>query len=198
MTAMTSPRRCPFCDYLPVPIVQWNHEAQLHEEAFATLLEGPSRRMMQRSEQTLAILLVKLRISKSDRPCEDRSYLAEARPPERGCSQDAFILDRSAAARLCGLRTRPGSSRSNGSWGGPSHVSAAVPAHESGTMSIRVPFVGDLDGRRHGENRGLRTNSGRGTASSPIGGISRHGTGRLTCPSRNSTTCPSPCSAISG
>ncbi len=52
-------------DYLPVAQVLWNHEGlTFREEAFATLLEGPlSPDNPLRSEQTPAILMVKLHVS---------------------------------------------------------------------------------------------------------------------------------------
>jgi len=52
-------------NYLPVPIVRWNHQGlNYYEQAFVTLLEGPlSPYDPERNEQTPAILMIKLNVS---------------------------------------------------------------------------------------------------------------------------------------
>jgi hypothetical protein len=135
-------------DYLPVPIVRWNHEGlSFYEEAFVTLLEGPlSPYDSQRSEQTPAILVVRLRISNpTDRVKTAHVWLKPDRLNEM-VLQDAFVLDKigdSMFVRAC-VNTPQGAVATVES--GAVHHTFAVPAHESATMSVRVPFVGDLTG----------------------------------------------------
>jgi hypothetical protein len=135
-------------DYLPVPVVRWNHEGlSFDEEAFVTLLEGPlSPYDAQRSEQTPAVLMARLRVSNpTDHAKTAHIWLKPDRLHEM-VLQDAFILDKIGASAFvrAQVNTAPGAAAAIEA--GAVHYMLAVPAHESAAMSIRVPFVGDLTG----------------------------------------------------
>jgi hypothetical protein len=136
-------------DYLPVPVVRWNHDGlSFEEEAFVTLLEGPlSPYDSQRSEQTPAILIVRLRISN---PTDHEKTAHIWLKPDRlndVVLQDVFILDKiggNTFVRAC-VNAPKGAVAVLEK--GAIHHTFAVAAHQSTGMSIRVPFVGDLAGK---------------------------------------------------
>jgi hypothetical protein len=133
-------------DYLPVPVVRWNHEGlSFQEEAFATLLEGPlSPYDSQRSEQTPAILIVRLRISNpTDRDQTAHLWLKPDRLNQM-VLQDTFVLDKIGGSTFLRAYVNAPKGAVAAVEGGAVHHTFAVAAHESATMSIRVPFVGDL------------------------------------------------------
>lgn len=140
-------------DYLPVPIVRWNHEKlNFDEEAFATLLEGPlSPYDRQRSEQTPAILMVKLRISN---PTDNDKVAHVWLKPDRLGNivlQDAFIMDKKGENTFVRAYTNTPEGAVTMIETGAVHCMLAVPAHNSVAMFVSVPFVGDLtkqDGAR--------------------------------------------------
>jgi len=140
-------------DYLPVPIVLWNHEKlNYYEEAFVTLLEGPlSPDDAQRSEQTPAILMVKLRISNpTDTAATAHVWL---RPDHLNSIvlQNGFIIDRIGENTFVRAYVNKPKDAVAGIEKEAIHHTLAIPAHESVTMFVSVPFVGDLteqDGAR--------------------------------------------------
>jgi hypothetical protein len=135
-------------DYLPVPIVRWNHDGlSFYEEAFVTLLEGPlSPYDSQRSEQTPAILVVRLRLSNpTDRAKTAHVWLRPDRLNDM-VLQEAFILDKIGSSTFVRAYVNTPKDAVAAMESGAVHHTFAVPAHESATMSVRVPFVGDLTG----------------------------------------------------
>jgi len=133
-------------DYLPVPIVRWNHEKlNFHEEAFVTLLEGPlSPYDSRRSEQTPAILMLKLNVSNPTD--EARTAHVWLRPDrlDRIRLQDDFVMDtiRDRAFVRAHVKTPTGTvARIEKE---AVHHALPVPAHQSAVMYLAVPFVGDL------------------------------------------------------
>ena len=140
-------------DYLPVPIVRWNHEGlSFYEEAFATLLEGPlSPYDPQRSEQTPAILMMSLRISNpTDQDKTAHVWLKPDRLNDM-ILRDALILDKvgqSIFVRAC-VNAPAGTNATIEA--GAIHHALPIGAHQSTVVYLRVPFVGDLtdkDGAR--------------------------------------------------
>jgi len=152
-------------DYLPVPVVQWNHDGlSFDEEAFVTLLEGPlSPYDSQRSEQTPAILIVRLRISNpTDHAKTAHIWLKPDRLNDM-VLQDGFILDKiggNAFVRACVNAPKDAVAIIEN---GAVHHTFAVAAHQSAELSIRVPFVGDLAGKDGAKIAALdeRTERGR-------------------------------------
>jgi hypothetical protein len=135
-------------DYLPVPVVRWNHEGlSFHEEAFVTLLDGPlSPYDSQRSEQTPAILIVRLRVSNpTDRAKTAHVWLKPDRLNDM-VLQDAFILDKIGGRAFVRAHVNAPRDAVAAMESRAVHHAFAVAAHESATMSIRIPFVGDLTG----------------------------------------------------
>lgn len=133
-------------DYLPVPIVRWNHEGlSFFEEPFVTLLEGPlSPYDPQRSEQTPAVLMLKLRISNpTDTDKTAHIWLKPDRLHEI-VLQDAFILDKigeNTFVRACLDAPKDAVAALEE---GAIHQKLPIAAHQSTSVVIRVPFVGDL------------------------------------------------------
>ncbi len=135
-------------DYLPVPIVRWNQDGlSFYEEAFATLLKGPlSPYDAQRSEQTPAILVVRLRIAN---PTDQVKTAHVWLRPDRLNSmvlQGALILDKMGDNLFVRAHVSAPPGASAVVDGGAVHHTFVVPAHQSTAMSIRAPFVGDLAG----------------------------------------------------
>ncbi len=133
-------------DYLPVPIVRWNHEGlSFLEEAFVTLLEGPlSPYDARRSEQTPAILMVRLNISNpTDAAKTAHIWLKPDRLHEM-VLQDAFILDKIGENTYVRAYLDAPKNAVAGMEDGAIHQKLPIAAHQSASMVIRVPFVGDL------------------------------------------------------
>ncbi len=133
-------------DYLPVPVVRWNHEGlSFHEEAFVTLLEGPlSPYDPQRNEQTPAILVVQLRISNpTDQDKIAHIWLKPDHLTEM-ILRDAVILDRMGGGTFVRACVNAPQGTAAAIEDGAVHYTSGVAAHQSITMSVRVPFVGDL------------------------------------------------------
>ena len=140
-------------DYLPVPIVRWNHEGlSFYEEAFVTLLDGPlSPYDSQRSEQTPAILMLRLRISNpTDAARTAHIWLKPDRLYDM-VLQDAFILDKVGENRFLRMHVDAPDGAIAAIEEGAIHHKLPIAAHQSTEMTLRVPFVGDLsaeDGAR--------------------------------------------------
>jgi hypothetical protein len=133
-------------DYLPVPLVRWNHDGLgFYEEAFVTLLEGPlSPYDPQRSEQTPAILMVRLRISNpTDREKAAHIWLRPDRLNDM-VLQDTSILDKMGGSAFVRAQVNAPKGAVTAIENGAVHYTFAVAAHQSTMMSVRVPFVGDL------------------------------------------------------
>lgn len=136
-------------DYLPVPQVSWSHEGLLYrEEGFATLLEGPlSPYDVARDEQTPAILMVKLNISNPSNEEKTAHVWLKAESLNHPLLQDLFILDQINGKNYIRAKIKL-----------PEGVSISdikiiqnavdlpfiIPANESVTLCLSVPFVGDL------------------------------------------------------
>ena len=134
-------------DYLPVPVVRWNHEGlSFQEEAFVTLLEGPSVPYdPQRSEQTPAILMVQAPHFEPDRSAKTAHIWLK---PDRLEGDDPSRHGHSGQDRATSTFVRACVNAPQGTItaieNGAVHHTSAVGAHQSTTMFIRVPFVGDL------------------------------------------------------
>ncbi len=134
-------------DYLPAAIVRWNNEKLNYcEEAFVTLLEGPlSPYDPHRSEQTPAILMVKLRISN---PTDEAKAAHIRLRPDRLNDiilRDGIVMDRIGGQtflRAC-VKTPAGSTAKIENEA--VHQTFAVGPHTSADMYISIPFVGDLN-----------------------------------------------------
>ena len=140
-------------DYLPAPVVRWNHEQlSFHEESFVTLLEGPlSPYDPQRSEQTPAILMLRLRISNpTDADKTAHVWLKPDRLHDM-VLQDGFVLDKIGENTFLRMHLDAPDGGVTAIEEGAIHHRLPIAAHQSAEMIIGVPFVGDLtakDGAR--------------------------------------------------
>ena len=133
-------------DYLPMPIVRWNHEnLGFREESFVTLLNGPlSPYDPQRSEQTPAILMLKLNISN---PTDAARTAHVWLRPDRlnGVSlQDDFVTDTIGGMAFLRAHVEAPTGTVAKIEKEAVHYAFPVAAQESADMYIAVPFVGDL------------------------------------------------------
>ena len=85
-------------DYLPVAEANWNHEGLVYqEEGFTTLLEGPlSPYDDTRSEQTPAILMVKLSVSNPSVENKSTHVWLKGEPIDQAALQDFCLVDQIA------------------------------------------------------------------------------------------------------
>lgn len=136
-------------DYLPVPEVTWNHEGlNYHEEAFATLLEGTlSPYDKRRDEQTPAILMLKLNIS-NPTPEEKQTHIwFKAETIENPSLHDLFIMDEINGKNYVRAKIKlPQGAISSGIRliQNAFDIPVTIPASESVSLYLSVPFVGDL------------------------------------------------------
>lgn len=136
-------------DYLPVPEVTWAQEGLLYrEEAFATLLEGPlSPYDPQRNEQTPAILMVRLDVSNPTN-AEKTTYIwIKGKPIEKLLLDDLFIVDEKneKAYIRAGVKLPEGIPSSELKVVDDAvNMSFVVPANQTKTVYLSVPFVSDL------------------------------------------------------
>ncbi len=136
-------------DYLPVTEVQWNHDSLIYqEEAFVTLLEGPlSPGDKQRSEQTPAILMVKLNISNPTTKYQTAHVWLKASSLERPMLQDLFIIDQKNEENYIRAKIKlpeGASAKEVKMEQNAVEMPLIIPASESVSLYISVPFVGDL------------------------------------------------------
>jgi len=133
-------------DYLPVALVRWNHEGlTFQEEAFVTLLEGPlSPYDAQRSEQTPAILIVQLRISNPTNQEKTAHIWLKPDHLKEMILRDAVILDRMDDGAFVRAYVNAPQGTIAAIDNGALHYTFAAASHQSATVSVRVPFVGDL------------------------------------------------------
>ncbi|MBN1507174.1 MAG: hypothetical protein JW955_10035 [Sedimentisphaerales bacterium] len=133
-------------DYLPVPIVRWNHDGlSFYEEAFATLLDGPlSPYDSQRSEQTPAILMLRLRIlNPTDVAKTAHIWLKPDRLYDIGL-QGAVVLDKIGENTFLRMHMDAPDGATAAVEKGAIHHKLPVGAHQATELILRVPFVGDL------------------------------------------------------
>jgi len=140
-------------DYLPVPIVRWNHDGlSFSEEAFVTLLEGPlSPYDSQRSEQTPAILMLRLRISNPTDAAKTAHIWLKPDRLHDMVLREAFVLDKIDGNTFVRAHLDAPKGTVAAMEEGAIHHKLPIAAHQSTVMTIRVPFVGDLtakDGAR--------------------------------------------------
>ncbi len=136
-------------DYLPVPEVTWARDGVLYrEEAFATLLEGPlSPYDPQRSEQTPAVLMVRIDVSNPSDEAKPAFIWLKGNPIDKLVLQDLFIMDEKKEGTYirAGLKLPKGVTSSEIKIIDDAMcIPFAVPANESKFLYLSVPFVGDL------------------------------------------------------
>ena len=136
-------------DYLPVPEVSWNHEGLLYlEEGFATLLEGPlSPYDVNRYEQTPSILMVKLNISNPTNEERTSHVWLKAETLDHPLLQDLFILDQKNGKNYIRAKIKlpEGVSQSDIKLvQNAFDLPLNIPANQTVTLYLSVPFVGDL------------------------------------------------------
>lgn len=132
-------------DYLPVAEVSWNHEGLIYrEEGFATLLEGPlSPYDVNRDEQTPAILMVRLNISNPTNEEKIAHVWLKGGPIDQPQLKDLFFMDQNYIRAKIKLPD-----------GVPSSdikliqdaldIPLIIPANQSLSLYLSMPFVGDL------------------------------------------------------
>ena len=136
-------------NYLPVPIVRWNHQGlNYYEQAFVTLLEGPlSPYDPERNEQTPAILMIKLNVSNPTNDEKTAHLWLKPDSLNKMFLQDNFIMDQMDGGPFIRAYVRlpqAGSCTKAKIEKEAAHYGLKVRANESVSMYIYVPFVGDL------------------------------------------------------
>ncbi len=136
-------------NYLPVPQVLWNHEGlTFREEAFATLLEGPlSPDDLLRSEQTPAILMVKLDVSNPTSQPKTAHVWLKANAIDQIQLRDLAVFDRREGNDYIRATIKlpdgviPANAKINN---GAVVLSFEIGANQSVPLYFSFPFVGDL------------------------------------------------------
>jgi hypothetical protein len=136
-------------DYLPVAEVSWNQEGIIYqEEGFATVLEGPlSPNDVHRDEQTPAILMVKLNISNPSNEEKTAHVWLKADSLDHLVLQDLFILDQKNGKNYVRAKIKlPDGTNHSDIKAGKNAVDmpVTIPANNSVSLYLSVPFVGDL------------------------------------------------------
>lgn len=135
-------------DYLPVPVVTWSQDSLLYrEEAFATLLEGPlSPYDEQRSEQTPAVLMVKLEVSNPYNKDKTACIWLKGTPFDQLSLQDLFIMDEINKEPLirANIKLPEGVSSSVSIVQDAIFISIVISPNQSKSVYLSVPFPGDL------------------------------------------------------
>ncbi len=136
-------------DYLPVPGVTWNQEGlNFREEAFATLLEGPlSPYDPKRNEETPAILMMKLNISNPTTEKKQTHIWLKAETLENPSLQDLFIMDQINGKNYVRAKIKlPSEAKSSDVQliKNVIDIPVTIPASQSVSLYLSVPFVGDL------------------------------------------------------
>ena len=135
-------------DYLPVSHVTWNQEGLIYrEEGFATLLEGPlSPNDELRNEQTPAILMIKLEVENPT--LEEKTAHIWLKPDslENPFLRDLFIMDKIDDQDYIRLKIKlpEGGSSDIKMVNGTFDIPFTIPANQSVSLYLSVPFVGDL------------------------------------------------------
>ncbi len=136
-------------DYLPVAQVSWNHEGlNYQEEGFSTLLEGPlSPYNVERNEQTPAILMVKLKVTNPTNSEKTAHIWFKPDTLEHPTLQNLFVLDQQNGINFIRAKITlpdnvlPSALKMVQNAVG---VPLKIPANQSQTLYLSVPFVGDL------------------------------------------------------
>lgn len=136
-------------DYLPLTEINWTHEGIIfQEEAFVTLLEGPlSPNDKLRSEQTPAMLMVKLNISNPTTEEKTTHIWLKADSLDQPTLQDLFIMDQKNGEKFIRAKIKlPDGFSSNSVRVVQKAVDmpVTIPASQTVSIYISVPFVGDL------------------------------------------------------
>ena len=133
-------------DYLPVAEVTWAKDSLLYrEEAFATLLEGPLSPYDElRSEQTPAILMIKLEVSNPYNKEKNAHIWLKGDPFNRISLQDLFITDEIAHELYIRANIKLPEGISASIVQDAIHIPLVIPANQSKTVYLSVPFPGDL------------------------------------------------------
>ena len=136
-------------DYLPVAEVNWNHEGLVYqEEGFATLLEGPlSPNDVKRSEQTPAILMVKLSVSNPTSKDKEAHVWLKGEPIDRAVLEDLSLVDqidgksyiRAKIKLPAGVYSSDLKIVKNAA-----DIPLNIPANQTVSLYFSIPFVGDL------------------------------------------------------
>jgi hypothetical protein len=136
-------------DYLPVAEVSWNHEGLIYrEEGFATLLEGPlSPYNKLRDEQTPAILMVRLSVSNPTDEERTAYIWLKGDSLEHPLLQDLFILDQKKSKNYIRAKIKLPEGTSYADIRivqNAFELPIVIPANQTATLYLSVPFVGDL------------------------------------------------------
>jgi hypothetical protein len=136
-------------DYLPVLEVTWNHEGlSYREEGFATQLEGPlSPYDIKRDEQTPAVLMIRINISNPTTENKSTHVWLKAEALENPALQDLFITDQINGKNYIRAKIKlPEGTSSSGIRivKNAFDIPLDVPANQTVSLNLSVPFVGDL------------------------------------------------------
>jgi hypothetical protein len=136
-------------DYLPVAQVAWDHEGLIYnEEAFVTLLEGPlSPYDPMRSEQTAAIMMIKLKISNPTSQEKISHVWIKGDPIQQVELNGSFIVDKQkdkSYIRSLLKFSKEGNDQLMNIKKGAIYFPITIPANQQDSIFIFIPFVGDL------------------------------------------------------
>jgi len=136
-------------DYLPVAEVNWNHEGLVYqEEGFTTLLEGPlSPNDVKRSEQTPAILMVKLSVSNPTSKDKEAHVWLKGEPIDQAVLKDLCIADQKDGKSYIRAKIKlPAGVSSSGlkMVKNEADIPLNIPANQTVSLYFSIPFVGDL------------------------------------------------------
>ena len=135
-------------DHLPVAIARWSEGGLDYEqESFATLLSGPlSPEDPARSEQTPAVLMMRLRVRNSS-PADRTAHLWVQMDPAEPLAFASGLLTAGRAVRAA-VRLPPGAAARCEP---DLHISAAVPAGQEWAVHLAIPFIPELSPAERGE-----------------------------------------------
>lgn len=146
-------------DFLPIGTVRWSADGlDFEEEAFATLLSGPlSPEDPGRSEQTPAVLMLRLRVRNSRQAAQEAHLWLAMRPGEPLAFDGALLTaegggDTRAHVRLpAGAEARLESCRDGISEVPALHVRTAVAAGGDESVYLAIPFIPALSAEQRRE-----------------------------------------------
>ncbi len=135
-------------NYLPVTETTWNQEGVLYrEEAFATLLEGSlSPYDKDRSEQTPAILMIKLDVSNPTDEEREADIWLKSTPLNKMLLKDSFIMDEidNESYIRASIKLPEEDSLSIKIAHDAVHIPIVIAANQSKSVYFSIPFPGDL------------------------------------------------------
>jgi hypothetical protein len=132
---------------LPIVTNRWEYEGlQYDQESFATLLSGPlDPNDPQRSEQTPAVLMMRVNVSNPGKEAVQAVCVFNITPKEKLAVVGHRVYDQSDAKRLRMVILPPSQAGLTLSENDQIKTQFNVPAGKTETVLVRIPFVSDLN-----------------------------------------------------